>query len=170
MCFIKLQEPDNDFADLDQCAAALEKDAANGGTGFGDFPDLMGDETSDAIMSSAAFNDLISDISSYNGDLMKDFDFEDKPGDSANSLKLEEKDLQPAQVSADSLKTTQSPSEQSNQNNYSLPVFEKNPAASLANRLSYPNMDFAKTELSPAAQTLKQMAEQHQHKVRFSRR
>lgn len=30
------QEPDNDFADLDQCAAALEKDAAaNGGAGFG---------------------------------------------------------------------------------------------------------------------------------------
>ncbi|XP_048526511.1 neurogenic protein mastermind isoform X3 [Dendroctonus ponderosae] len=158
------QEPDNDFADLDQCAAALEKDAANGGAGFGDFPDLMGDDTSDAIMSSAAFNDLISDISSYNGDLMKDFDFEAKPSEAANSLKLEEKDLQPAQVSSESLKTTQSPSEQSNQANYSLPVFEKNPSASVSNRLSYPNMDFAKTELSPAAQTLKQMAEQHQHK------
>lgn len=30
------------------------------------------------------------------------------------------------------------------------------------------NMDFTKTELSPAAQTLKQMAEQHQHKNQMS--
>lgn len=73
------QEPDNDFADLDQCAAALEKDAAaNGGAGFGGFPDLIGDDTNDEIISSATFNDLISDISNYpDYELMKDFDFED---------------------------------------------------------------------------------------------
>lgn len=40
------QEPDNDFADLDQCAAALEKDAAaNGGAAFGGFPDLIGEHS-----------------------------------------------------------------------------------------------------------------------------
>lgn len=91
MYFI-LQEPDNDFADLDQCAAALEKDAAaNGGAGFGAaFPDLIGDDTNDEIMSSAAFKDLISDISNYPDypELMKDFDFEDKPSDAGNNLKV----------------------------------------------------------------------------------
>ncbi|XP_066256995.1 neurogenic protein mastermind isoform X2 [Euwallacea similis] len=169
------QEPDNDFADLDQCAAALEKDAAaNGGAGFGaSFPDLMGDDTNDEIMSSAAFKDLISDISNYSDypELMKEFDFEDKPSDTgsnnvANNLKVEEKPegAQQAQHNSnDATKPVPSP-HLGNQTNFSPPVFEKNPTAAVNARLPYSNMDFAKTELSPAAQTLKQMAEQHQHK------
>ncbi|KAL3279228.1 hypothetical protein HHI36_016741, partial [Cryptolaemus montrouzieri] len=170
------QEPDNDFADLDQCAAALEKDAAaNGGAGFGGFSDLIGDDTNDEIITSDAFNDLISDISNY-PELMKDFDFEDnKPesGASANGLKVEDaKDAQQnAQQSvanpSDPIKNTQSPLIQ-NQNYSPSPVFENQNLSSATsknnNRMVYPNLDFTKTELSPAAQTLKQMAEQHQHK------
>ncbi|XP_050515733.1 neurogenic protein mastermind-like [Diabrotica virgifera virgifera] len=137
------QEPDNDFADLDQCAAALEKDAAaNGGAGFGGFPDLIGDDTNDEIISSATFKDLISDISNYHDyELMKDFDFEDK-------LDIKVEDIKNIPTSQESKTTTSSPLLQ--QNNPRMP--------------SYPSMDFTKTELSPAAQTLKQMAEQHQHK------
>ncbi|CAG9823536.1 unnamed protein product [Phaedon cochleariae] len=139
------QEPDNDFADLDQCAEALEKDAAaNGGT-FGSFSDLIGDDTNDEIISSATFNDLISDINNYpDYELMKDFDFEDK----SDIPKQEDvKDIAPKQ-------NTHSPLLQ----NYSPPVFDKGRIP------AYPNMDFSKNEMSPAAQTLKQMAEQHQHK------
>lgn len=76
---------------------------------------------------------------------------------------MEDKDVQQGQVNNE-MKNTQSPL-LGNQNNYSPPVYEKNPASAVNARLPYSNMDFAKTELSPAAQTLKQMAEQHQHKV-----
>lgn len=147
------QEPDNEFADLDQCAAALEKDR---GTGFDGLRDLIGDDTNDEIITSDAFKDLISDISNY-PDL--DFDFEDKPSDvNINGLKVEDlKDLS----GLDGIKSTHSPLVQSQ--NFSPPVFENQ--AMPKNRMSsYSNMDFSKTELSPAAQTLKQMAEQHQHK------
>lgn len=157
------QEPDNDFADLDQCAAALEKDAAvNGCAGFGGFSDLIGDDTNDEIISSATFNDLISDISNYpDYELMKDFDFEDKSDTHANhNLKVEDiKDLpQNVNSNAENTKTTHSPL-LPNQNNYSPPVFDNQ---NTKNRIpSFPNMEFPKTEHSPAAQTLKQMAEQH---------
>lgn len=87
------QEPDNDFADLEQCAAALEKDA-NGGADFGGFSDLIGEDTNDEIITSDAFKDLISDIGNYR-DFMKDFDFEDNKCDSVggglvNGLKVED--------------------------------------------------------------------------------
>lgn len=90
------QEPENDFADLEQCAAALEKDA-NGGADFGGFSDLIGEDTNDEIITSDAFKDLISDIGNYR-DFMKDFDFEDKSdsggGGGVNGLKVEDlKDL-----------------------------------------------------------------------------
>lgn len=154
------QEPDNDFADLDQCAAALEKDAAaNGGAGFGGFSDLIGDDTNDEIISSKTFNELISDISNNQDyDFMKDFDFDDKTEIASNIMKVEDnKDL----LQNADIKSTHSPLLQ-NQNNYSPPVFENQ---QIKSRLpGYNNMDFTKTELSPAAQTLKQMAEQHQHK------
>lgn len=156
------QEPDNDFADLDQCAAALEKDAAANGGGFGGFTDLIGEDTNDEIITSAAFKDLISDISSY-PEFMKDFDFEDKSDNNGavNGLKVEDlKDL-PQPVLDSSNKPAQSPLVQNQ--NYSPPVFD-NQAIGAKSRVPYSNMDFAKTELSPAAQTLKQMAEQHQHK------
>ncbi|KAJ3666335.1 hypothetical protein Zmor_001784 [Zophobas morio] len=158
------QEPDNDFADLDQCAAALEKDAAaNGGTGFGGFSDLIGEDTNDEIITSDAFNDLISDISNY-PELMKDFDFEDKSDNnnaSVNGLKVEDiKDLQ--QPVSDNPKSTHSPLVSSQ--NYSPPVFDGQGGIAKNRMPPYSNIDFCKTELSPAAQTLKQMAEQHQHK------
>uniref|UniRef100_A0A6P7FZZ1 Uncharacterized protein LOC114332806 n=1 Tax=Diabrotica virgifera virgifera TaxID=50390 RepID=A0A6P7FZZ1_DIAVI len=72
---------------------------------------------------------------------MKDFDFEDK-------LDIKVEDIKNIPTSQESKTTTSSPLLQ--QNNPRMP--------------SYPSMDFTKTELSPAAQTLKQMAEQHQHK------
>lgn len=144
------QEPDNDFADLDQCAAALEKDAvAHGGTGFGAFTDLIGDDTNDDTL-----KDLISDITNC-PEFMNEFDFEDK-SDVVNALKVEDlKDI--SSSLADAANNIHSPLGLQNQN-YSPPVFENK------NRLTYSNIDFGKTELSPAAQTLKQMAEQHQHK------
>lgn len=52
------QEPDNDFADLEQCAAALEKDVAAAGH-FPGLSDLIGDNTNDQ---SDTFKDLISDL------------------------------------------------------------------------------------------------------------
>ncbi|XP_076252406.1 neurogenic protein mastermind isoform X4 [Rhynchophorus ferrugineus] len=158
------QEPDSEFVDLDQCAAALEKDAVTHGTGFGGFADLMGDDTNDEIMSSA-FKDLISDISNYPDypDLMKAFDFGNKPADNSNALKAEELKEPVNTQPGNDMKHTQSPL-LGNQSNFSPAVFEKNPTAAVNARLPYSNMDFTKTELSPAAQTLKQMAEQHQHK------
>ncbi|XP_044730690.1 neurogenic protein mastermind isoform X2 [Chrysoperla carnea] len=175
------QEPDNDFADLDQCAAALEKDAqANGGNSFPGFSDLIGDDTSDEIITSDAFKDLISEISDLNPEFMKEFDFEEKCDVSAlnnlppptnqsggqlhpNEMKMEDtKDLnlQANNGLLDVVKSSHSPLLQ---NAYSPPVGYENQNMN-KNRLPYSNMDFPKTELSPAAQTLKQMAEQHQHK------
>ncbi|KAK9879283.1 hypothetical protein WA026_004133 [Henosepilachna vigintioctopunctata] len=170
------QEPDNDFADLDQCAAALEKDAAANGGAFGGFSDLIGDDTNDEIITSDAFNDLISDISNY-PELMKDFDFEEnKPESSASANGLKVEDVKDTQQNvqqgvanpSDPIKNTHSPLIQ-NHNNYSpSPVFDGQNHQPVPNknnsRMVYPNLDFTKTELSPAAQTLKQMAEQHQHK------
>lgn len=155
------QEPDNDFADLDQCAAALEKDAAaNGGAGFGGFPDLIGDDTNDEIISSATFNDLISDISNYpDYELMKDFDFED--------TKLDAKSEDIKNIPIQEIKpSNQSPhlQQQNNQNQQQQQQQQQQNSNSRGMPSGYPNIDFPKTELSPAAQTLKQMAEQHQHK------
>lgn len=66
------QEPgDGEFVDLEQCAAALEKDAAANGVAFPGFSDLIGDETSDAIISSDAFKDLISEFSDFHPEFMK---------------------------------------------------------------------------------------------------
>ncbi|KAK4883013.1 hypothetical protein RN001_006332 [Aquatica leii] len=159
------QEPDNDFADLDQCAAALEKDAAVNGTAFGGFSDLIGEDPDDEIITSDAFKDLISDISNY-PEFMKDFDFDENKSENSlfvNGLKVEEsKEI--TQNVLDNSKNSQNTHSPLLQNtNYSPPIFEGQGSMS-KNRMSYSNMDFGKTELSPAAQTLKQMAEQHQHK------
>lgn len=145
------QEPDNDFADLDQCALALEKDAAaNGGT-FGGFSDLIGDDTNDEIMSSAALKDLISDITTNYSDypdIMKEFDFEDKPAAPAppQNDKIDDK------LSMD------------NKSFMSTNYFDKRATTGASGGNAFGNLDFPKSELSPAAQTLKQMAEQHQNK------
>lgn len=161
------QEPDNDFADLDQCAAALEKDAAaNCGNSFAGISDLIGDDTNDEIITPDDFKNLISEISDY-PEFMKDFDFEDKSVVSdnlcgTNGLKVEESKEQICQqmLGDAPVKNTQSPLLPNAQ--YSPPVFDGQTMGK--SRMPYSNMDFSKSELSPAAQTLKQMAEQHQHK------
>lgn len=159
------QEPDNDFADLDQCAAALEKDAAaNGGNSFAGISDLIGDDTNDEIITPDDFKSLISEISDY-PEFMKDFDFEDKSVSDnlcgTNGLKAEEsKEICQQMLSDAQVKNIHSPLLQNAQ--YSPPVFEGQTMGK--SRMPYSNMDFSKSELSPAAQTLKQMAEQHQHK------
>lgn len=157
------QEPDNDFADLDQCAAALEKDAAANGTSFAGISDLIGDDTNDEIITPDDFKSLISEISDY-PEFMKDFDlkdFEDKVVNdnliNTNGLKTEDKDV--CQQLLGDVKNTHSPLLSNSQ--YSPPVFENQLNKT---RMPYSNMDFNKSELSPAAQTLKQMAEQHQVK------
>lgn len=139
------QEPENiEFVDLEQCAAALEKDAAaNGGNSFPGLSDLIGDDTNDAI-SSDAFKDLISEISEYNPEFMKDFDFDG--GESKRNEEQHKMDIlknQP-QVSGGNVQTVLS-----------------------QQRLCGSNLEMAKPELSPAAQTLKNMAEQHQHKAQM---
>lgn len=176
-CCVK-QEPDNDFADLDQCAAALEKDAAaNGGTGFGGLSDLMGDDTNDAITSDA-LKELISDITNY-PEFMREFDFGStgttSASNSVNNDKLQQdqllsglkvEDIKDFHQQVDNKSGVHGNGLQQQQNNpnSNFPLFEH--GNKLGNRMApfHPGMDFVKTELSPAAQTLKQMAEQHQHK------
>ncbi|XP_078051979.1 neurogenic protein mastermind isoform X3 [Augochlora pura] len=188
------QEPDNEFVDLEQCAAALEKDAAANGGGFPGFSDFMGDDTGDEIITSDAFKDLISEISDFHPEFMKDFDFEDKipvealannaavaaaAAAAANNnnnnnsiatnngqIKIEDdKDAihqQHANTNSNSVNNGTA-----NNNGSSLPANSSPGGLGSAQyspaRLPYSGLDF-KSEMSPAAQTLKQMAEQHQHK------
>ncbi|XP_076231464.1 neurogenic protein mastermind isoform X2 [Calliopsis andreniformis] len=188
------QEPDNEFVDLEQCAAALEKDAAANGAGFPGFSDFMGDDTGDEIITSDAFKDLISEISDFHPEFMKDFDFEDKMipvealasnaavaavtaaavnNNNNNSIatnngqiKIEDdKDAihqQHATVNSNSVNngtaTNNGNAVPANSSPGGLGSAQYSPA-----RLAYSGLDF-KSEMSPAAQTLKQMAEQHQHK------
>jgi hypothetical protein len=171
------QEPDSEFVDLEQCAAALEKDAAANGASFPGFSDLIGDDTSDEIITSDAFKDLISEISDFHPEFMRDFDFEDKAVDgltSANSagalcsgaqLKVEDdtKDLHLMDVvgkhgSPSPLMAGAGGAQYSPQPAYDPQSLSK------ARMAPYPP---GLAELSPAAQTLKQMAEQHQHKTQL---
>ncbi|XP_014478883.1 PREDICTED: neurogenic protein mastermind isoform X4 [Dinoponera quadriceps] len=160
------QEPglENDFVDLEQCAAALEKDAAANGTtsGFTGFPEFIGDDTGDEIINSDTFKDLISEISDFHPEFMKDFDFEDKtvdalPNNGNNGLSMNN-----GQIKMEDDKEALQP-----QHNNAVPA-NASPSALASSqyspaRLPYTGLDF-KSEMSPAAQTLKQMAEQHQHK------
>ncbi|CAB0019350.1 unnamed protein product, partial [Nesidiocoris tenuis] len=140
------REPENvDFVDLEQCAAAVEKDAA-GGSSFPGFSDFICDETSDSIITSETFNDLISEISDFHPEFMKDFDFDG--GDSKPQCTDE--------LPKPEVMTKAQPS-----NVRSLP-----PSCPPSKLHFNPNVEF-KAELSPAAQTLKQMAEQHQHKTQM---
>ncbi|XP_076626130.1 neurogenic protein mastermind isoform X1 [Colletes latitarsis] len=186
------QEPDNEFVDLEQCAAALEKDAAANGAGFPGFSDFMGDDTGDEIITSDAFKDLISEISDFHPEFMKDFDFEEKIpvealannaavaaaaaaaannnnnnsiGTNNGQIKIEDdKDAihqQHGNANSNSLNNgtgTNNGNVPANSSPGGLGSAQYSPA-----RLPYSSLDF-KSEMSPAAQTLKQMAEQHQHK------
>lgn len=168
------QEPDSEFVDLEQCAAALEKDAAANGASFPGFSDLIGDDTSDEIITSDAFKDLISEISDFHPEFMKDFDFEDRAVDgltNANSasgmcsggqLKAEDdKDLHLMDVVGKH--SSSSPLMAGNSQYSPQPVYDPQ-SLSKARIAPYPP---GLSELRPAAQTLMQMAEQHQHKTQL---
>lgn len=205
------QEPDNEFVDLEQCAAALEKDAAANGAGFPGFSDFMGDDTGDEIITSDAFKDLISEISDLHPEFMKDFDFEEKipvealaasnaavaaaaaaaaavattngtsAGTNNGQIKIEDdKDGLHQQQQQQQQQTQQhgnvnngngvvNNGQAGGANNGTGSVAANSSPGALASaqyspaRLPYSGLDF-KSEMSPAAQTLKQMAEQHQHK------
>jgi hypothetical protein len=178
------QEPDSEFVDLEQCAAALEKDAAANGAGFPGFSDLIGDDTSDEIITSDAFKDLISEISDFHPEFMKDFDFEDKTVDgltNSNSasgvcpppqvgpggqLKAEDdnKELHHQQHLIDVAKhNSPSPLMTGNPQYSPQPVYDPQPLSKARMAPYAPGL----AELSPAAQTLKHMAEQHQHKTQL---
>ncbi|XP_012255781.2 neurogenic protein mastermind isoform X6 [Athalia rosae] len=159
------QEPDNEFVDLEQCAAALEKDAAANGAGFPGFSDFIGDDTGDEIITSDAFKDLISEISDFHPEFMKDFDFEDKGVDTLANNAANNVAVNNGQIKVEDDKDA---IHQHNNNNGTTLPSNSSPGALGSSqyspaRLPYSGLDF-KTEMSPAAQTLKQMAEQHQHK------
>lgn len=145
------QEPDHDFADLE---AAFEKDAAANGL-FKGLSDIIGDATNDE---SDTFKELISDLSDFHPELL---DFEEKP---LMEIKTEDgiKQEMVSQGVNDGMGVKG--------NNNSMPQYqsqfndgqmkrERGPY-NTANGSNAPNV----TEMSPAAQTLKHMAEQHQHK------
>lgn len=169
------QEPDSEFVDLEQCAAALEKDVAANGASFPGFSDLIGDDTSDEIITSDAFKDLISEISDFHPEFMKDFDFEDKTVDgltNANSasgmcsggqLKAEDDNKDLHLMDVVSKHSSPSPLMAGNPQYSPQPVYDPQ-SLSKARMAPYPP---GLAELSPAAQTLKQMAEQHQHKTQL---
>ncbi|KAG5319162.1 MAM protein, partial [Acromyrmex heyeri] len=152
------QEPDNEFVDLEQCAAALEKDAAANGTGFPGFSEFMGDDTGDEIITSDAFKDLISEISDFHPEFMKDFDFEDKSDAIHQQQQQQHANGANNGVNSNNVGSNNGNAMPANSSPGTLGSSQYSPA-----RLPYSGLDF-KSEMSPAAQTLKQMAEQHQHK------
>lgn len=115
----KSEVADDEFVGLDECAAALERDAASA---FPGLADLIGEEDGDDT-----FEDLITEISEY-PEFMKDFDLD------AGKLN-----------GGGGLAGTLEPNE---------------------GELTRP---YAGGEMSPAAQTLKHMAEQHQQGGDWSR-
>jgi hypothetical protein len=168
------QEPDSEFVDLEQCAAALEKDAAANGASFPGFSDLIGDDAADEIITSDAFKDLISEISDFHPEFMKDFDFEDKTVDGLTNTNSASGACLGGQLKAEGDKEMHlmdvvgkhsSPSPLMGGNTQYSPQSVYDPQSlSKARMAPYPP---GLNELSPAAQTLKQMAEQHQHKTQL---
>ncbi|KAL1130126.1 hypothetical protein AAG570_013064 [Ranatra chinensis] len=155
------QEPDNPgFVDLEQCAAALEKDAAaNGGNSFPGFSDLIGDDTS-----SDALKDLISwEITDIDPEFM-DFNF-----DGSDSKIQPEPQQLPPQVQPQqrpNFKTEENDLKGCRVDSRAGPAQCRQPRTT---RPYGPNLgELSEAELSPAAQTLKQMAEQHQHKTQLA--
>lgn len=205
------------FADLDQCAAALEKDGA---TSMG-----LIEGTPDGLIPSDTLKDLISEISDLHPEFMRDFDFEeDRPHTSTNQapfsslpvapvtpssnassprhVKLEGADYPNSVESSRGLShcaglspaaaSTASPlSHPSQTPPFAAGIFENSSSPSGANHPtsgnSTPNPTYCPQTTtppiggskparipytspttmghdSPAAQTLKQMAEHHQHK------
>ncbi|CAG5077078.1 Similar to mam: Neurogenic protein mastermind (Drosophila melanogaster) [Cotesia congregata] len=161
------QEPDNDFVDLEQCAAAVVKDAAANGAGFPGFSDFI-DETGDEMLNADTFKDLISEINDY--PLMDEFDFDDKgiesltvnhgsSGNSGNSV--------PGLSNGIKLEDDKDVHSHNHQNGVANGSLASNSSPGLgaqySPRLPYSSLDFKSEIQSPAASTLKQMAEQHQN-------
>lgn len=188
------QEPDNEFVDLEQCAAALEKDVENNGASFPGFSEFIGDEGGVEMITSDTFKDLISEISDFHPELMKDFDFDEhKPnvnpsGNNNNSnnsnnpcenqngnhnvvtsitttgqMKVESDSKEQIQIHQQHMIDV---GKSSNNVQYSSGQYDPNTLGK-TRMAPYSSLEFGKAELSPAAQTLKQMAEQHQHKTQL---
>jgi hypothetical protein len=129
------QEPENDFADLK-------------------LSDLIGDNTNDE---SETFKELISDLSDFHPDSMNLLNFDEKP-----MVEVKQENLQldslllHSNLHAPSMIKTNvgNPLQQQFPNNYQCQQ-ENKPLSSFNQHTN---------KLSPAAQTLKQMAEQHQNK------
>ncbi|KAI5738614.1 hypothetical protein M8J77_009182 [Diaphorina citri] len=147
----KQEQPDNpEFVDLETCAAALEKDGASL-TGLGEF---LGDETNG--INADAFKDLISEITDFHPEFMKDFNFDEKPSSKhqhvTNNNSLHSNHNHSPQLTHFKEEQPEPSPQQQNCKNGGVPMSQQYPA-------------FPKSELSPAAQTLKHMAQQHQHKT-----
>lgn len=192
------QEPENDFADLEQCAAALEKDAAANGH-FPGLSELIGDDTNDG---NDTFKDLISDLSDFP---LLDFDeklVEIKQEDGGIKSDPSQNILDnlvvkgnvnnggvvggnnicgaPGNVGALGGGNIGSPMTQyssstfndnsSMNNNKQRSAYNQNVGGNGNNNANANNNNpnSSMSELSPAAQTLKHMAEQHQHKNSMS--
>jgi hypothetical protein len=151
------QEPENDFADLK-------------------LSDLIGDNTNDE---SETFKELISDLSDFHSDSFLNFEdkplLEIKPEDIKTEPHLQSNhQMQHSGMPLDNLgiKTnvgspmqSQTPQQQQQQQypNYMCPQ-DNNMNKRLPSFNQHSNNAPPMNELSPAAQTLKHMAEQHQHK------
>ncbi|XP_049938770.1 neurogenic protein mastermind-like [Schistocerca serialis cubense] len=151
----KQEQMDSEFVDLEQCAAALEKDA-NGGVTFPGLSDLIGDDTSDEIITSDAFNDLISEISDFHSEFMKEFDFDDRGGSGGG-----------AGGGGGGGGAAGGDAGAGREDDKTGVLTAPQAQQQVSGRLAPYTLDFSKAELSPAAQTLKQMAEQHQHKAQL---
>lgn len=136
------QEPENDFADLEQCAAALEKDAAANGH-FPGLSDLIGDDTNDE-----SFKELISDLTDFPGL------FEEKPLMDIKTENDNKNDLLDNIVIKSGSPMSQYPPQNFNDDMKQRVQYNQN---------NGPNAGGI-NEMIPAAQKLKHMAEQHQHK------
>lgn len=144
------QEPENDFADLK-------------------LSDLIGDNTNDE---SDTFKELISDLSDFHPDSMNLLNFDEKP-----MLEVKQEHIQSDLQSNHQMQHHQMPLDtMGTKTNIGSPLHQQqytnNYACqqdNLSKRLPSFNQHNGPTgsvnELSPAAQTLKQMAEQHQHKT-----
>lgn len=161
------QEPDNDFADLEQCAAALEKDVAENGH-FPGLSDLIGDDT---VEENDTFKELISDLSDFHPELL--LNFEQKP---KVEVKLEDGHMRhnnnmkgdglTSQHQLDNLALKNSGSPLTQYSMHTPFNDANNPSNNPLNKQQRGpyNPNGSLNELSPAAQTLKHMAEQHQVK------
>ncbi|KAF4533045.1 hypothetical protein B566_EDAN002608 [Ephemera danica] len=172
------QEPgESEFVDLEQCAAALEKDAA---AAFPGFSDLIGDDTNDEIITSDAFKDLISEISDFHPEFMKDLGFEEKPVLLNDHHQQRDQHHHDSSTDSSSIAASMggmlehssklgvhSPGNIGQQQFSPQPGYGGDNMNKQGPRIqAYSGLDF-KSELRPAAQTLKQMAEQHQHKTQL---